>query len=410
MNDEFTPLSVSITKNLDKATKKSNGIYFTPHSIIKNILDFIQVYSKLNKLKIKNVLEPSCGSCQFVNYIDKILKNINIDAIELNYSIFLKIQNLKYNNHVEITNKDFLQFNTEKKYDLIIGNPPYYVMKKNEIDKYYNQFYEGRPNIYVPFIVKSLSMLKNKGILSFVLPNNFLNCYYYNKLRYYIHNNFRILKIKIYNETSYIETGQETCSITLQKLNPKNEDFVFVKNDFIIFNSQENIKKIKNLYHNTTTISDLGFNVSVGSVVWNQVKNYLTNDSTKTRLIYNSDIVENKLNPKKYKDEDKKNFIDLDKLNKKPILKPLLVVNRGYGKGEYTFSYCLLDTENPFIIENHLICIKSNEDIDKNVLIEKYKTIINSFNNEKTKEFVKIYFGNNAINTKELETILPIYI
>ena len=49
----------------------------------------------------------------------------------------------------------------------------------------------------------------------------------------------------------------------------------------------------------------MGFVVNVGTVVWNQKKDILTNDSSKTRLIYNSDIKQNKLSLSKFKDEKK---------------------------------------------------------------------------------------------------------
>ena len=52
--------------------------------------------------------------------------------------------------------------------------------------------------------------------------------------------------------------------------------------------------------------------------------------------------------------------------------------------------------------------IKYNEDINNQDLIEKYKKIMKSFENSKTKEFIKIFFGNNAINIKELIYLLPI--
>ena len=88
----------------------------------------------------------------------------------------------------------------------------------------------------------------------------------------------------------------------------------------------------------------------------------------------------------------------------------LLVVNRGYGKGKYKFSYCLIDTEKEYLVENHLICIKSLEELERNVLLEKYKLIINSLKSEKTKSFIELYCGNNALNTKELAEVVPIYI
>ena len=91
------------------------------------------------------------------------------------------------------------------------------------------------------------------------------------------------------------------------------------------------------------------------------------------------------------------------------INEPVLVLNRGYGKGKYSFSYCIIDSETPFLIENHLIVIRSKTKGTREQLLCRYQTIIDSFCNDKTAQFVDIYFGNNAINTTELKHILPIY-
>ena len=90
---------------------------------------------------------------------------------------------------------------------------------------------------------------------------------------------------------------------------------------------------------------------------------------------------------------------------------PLLVINRGYGTGNYSFQYCLLNISEPYLIENHLICIrpKSPETINKKKLIAFYRKIVKSLQNNKTKRFIQLYFGNNAINTTELKHILPIF-
>ena len=55
------------------------------------------------------------------------------------------------------------------------------------------------------------------------------------------------------------------------------------------------------------------------------------------------------------------------------------------------------------------MCIKHTTEKDKKKLIELYNEIIKSFNNSKTNEFIELYFGNNAINTTELQHILPIF-
>ena len=270
--------------------------------------------------------------------------------------------------------------------------------------------FDGRPNIFMLFIIKSLKLLNENGYLSFILPKNFMNSLYYDKLRRYIYDNYKIYDIIDCSDDKYIETQQDTIIFIIQKIKKKskknnNKFIVNNKNKYTIFNTKENIVKINKLYYNATNLNDLGFNVKVGNIVWNQCKDILTNNSIDTRLIYNSDIVNNKLSIKKYKNKDKKNYI-----NKEGKTGILLVLNRGYGTGKYSFDYCLIDTKEPYLIENHLICIESKTDIDNNILKEKYTKIINSWNNKKTKEFIKLYFSNNAINTTELQYILPIYI
>ena len=90
--------------------------------------------------------------------------------------------------------------------------------------------------------------------------------------------------------------------------------------------------------------------------------------------------------------------------------KPMLVVNRGYGKGKYVFNYCIIDIEGDYLVENHLICIvpKDEDYSNRSEVIGGYNKIVNAFNSENTAGFIKLYFGNNAVNTTELQYILPI--
>ena len=90
--NEFTKLSINITNNLSAKDKKNDGIFFTPNSIINSIFNYLSNYIEDNNIKIKNILEPSCGSCQFINYIDNIYSNIKIDCIEKNTEIYNNIK------------------------------------------------------------------------------------------------------------------------------------------------------------------------------------------------------------------------------------------------------------------------------------------------------------------------------
>ncbi len=405
---QYSQLSRNLTKSLDNKIKKEQGIYFTPLNIIEKSVNSILGYITKHKINIKNILEPSCGSCEYIQYIDNIWKDVNIDGIEYNQTIYKNITDLTFKNKINLFNEDYLKFtNNDKKYDLIIGNPPFFVMKKKNVKKEYSKYYDGRPNIFILFIIHSLSKLNKDGILSFILPINFMNCLYYNKLREHINRNYKILNILDCSTESYIETAQDTIIFIVQnnKTRINNNNYTLRVNGYTIFNITDNIKKLQELYKNSTVLDKINFRVKVGNVVWNQVKDLLTDDTKQTRLIYSSDIVNNKLVIKKYKNIRKKNFIF-----KKGKKNPLLVVNRGYGKGLYKFNYCLINMDKEYLIENHLICIEYKNKINDDNLIKLYEKIIKSFNSIETQKFISLYFGNNAINTTELQYILPIYL
>jgi type I restriction-modification system DNA methylase subunit len=409
---EFSDLSKKLTKNITKEEKKNNGIFFTPPStIIKNI-NILEPYLS----NINTVLEPSCGSCEYLLYLHNY-KNRNkkhnkvseLVGVEYNNTIYESIK--EYENTIEglrLYNMDYLSYEAPKKFDLIIGNPPYFVLKKNMVNKEYYDYFDGRPNIFILFIIKSLSLLAPDGILSFILPKSFLNCLYYDKTRKYIYENYKILHISECKD-DYLDTQQETILFIIQntrtQTNIENKNYYLnILDQFTIFGTIENINKLNNYYQDSKSLKDLGFTVCVGNIVWNQNKSILTDDASKTLLIYSSNIQSNTLTIKKYANDAKKSYI-----NKKGLTGPLLVINRGYGVGDYNFEYCLINTNKEYLIENHLICVKYNEEIDDNELVKKYENIIKSLENIKTKEFVKLYFGNNAINTTELCEILPIW-
>ena len=395
---EFSDISKSLTNSITKAEKKTQGIFFTPPETVINMINKV----KSLKSSLESILEPSCGSGEFIDYLTKYFTDSKITAIELNNMIFESIKN-KQSNNINLLNEDFIKYTDQNKYDLIIGNPPFYVMKKHEAPNDYHEYFDGRPNIFLLFVIKSLKMLKSDGILSFVLPRNFINCLYYDKTRQFIDKNFKIHFIEDCDD-EYIDTKQDTIIMVVQKKdNPDNSSFTLKVSDYTIFGTINNIAKLKTYYNNYKTLNELNFRVNVGNVVWNQCKSILTDDNTKTRLIYSGDIADVDT-VKKYKNSEKKNFIDKD-----GETGPLLVMNRGYGVGQYKFEYSLININSKYLIENHLICLRYKDGISDNELISKYKKIMKSLSNKKTQEFIMTYFGNNAINTTEINYILPIF-
>jgi hypothetical protein len=405
ISEQYSDLTISLTKNLTKSEKKEYGIFITPKVIIEKLVSSLLHYSD----KIERILEPSCGTCEIINYCDSVFNNVQIDGVEYNEKVFNSIKDLKFKNKVSITKSNFMFYNNSEGYDLIIGNPPYFVCKKTDIPSAYHEFCSGRPNIFGLFIIHSLSMLRPQGILAFIIPTSFLNSLYYAPIRNYIKKTCKIINIIDFKEcNSFIDTDQATFGLIIQKqIEPLSElvtecSFSIKLNDNFVFASDS--LELKKLFEGSTTLEKMGLKVKTGNIVWNEHKEELTDDEDDSLLIYNTNISsDNKLVIKKFKNEEKGQYI------KQPgKIDPTLVVNRGNGNSTYKLNYAIITT-GPYLVENHLNEIYSPKKMEKKALLEIYNKVVNSFKNPKTQRFIDLFLGNNGLSKTELETIFPIY-
>jgi len=88
-------------------------------------------------------------------------------------------------------------FHEKKGFDIVIANPPYVNVNdmKKEAELYRNLYSTpfGSYDIYVPFFEKSIMILKEKGVLTFITSNKYFIADYAKKLRRFIIDNARIL-------------------------------------------------------------------------------------------------------------------------------------------------------------------------------------------------------------------------
>ena len=109
-------------------------------------------------------------------------QRLSITGVEINDRIVNEalLPNGKsvFSDNVKIIASDFFEVKHSEKYDLIIGNPPYFVIRKADVPQDIVPLIFGRPNIYTLFVVRCLGLLNPGGILAFILPKNFLTCGY----------------------------------------------------------------------------------------------------------------------------------------------------------------------------------------------------------------------------------------
>jgi len=194
--------------------KKYTGSFYTP----PYIADFVvkRVAEKLDGRTLK-ILEPSAGDGAFIRALsisDRIRSNIDkLFAIEIFSAEAEKISAENDLNKLEVICNDFLELQselTDSDFDLVIGNPPY--IKRNylsdrqiglsaKIHALYPELSKNTvKNIWSAFLVRSISLLADDGVLALVLPAELLQVKYAKELRELLLNQFQ--RIDAYSSQS----------------------------------------------------------------------------------------------------------------------------------------------------------------------------------------------------------------
>jgi len=173
---------------MKNTSNKEQGLYFTPEWIVELMVSMIDIAQKPNHLL--NILEPACGRLQFIRkYVENNSQNPSlrkIIGVEIDPKIVELIETEGRLSEVQVINDDYLLWENDIKFDIIIGNPPYGIPSPNEhysirIDnetkskyKDLHETWYGKYNLYGAFIEKSIKMLNNGGQLLFIVPATFI--------------------------------------------------------------------------------------------------------------------------------------------------------------------------------------------------------------------------------------------
>ena len=212
---------------------KSKGAYYTPEDIsdliAKHVLSVLKVDKQLS------ILEPSCGDGSIVKAVISAnaayCYDIAIDAVEIN-SLAIQIAKESINktthgNRVKFHHDDFLTFENNTAYDLIIGNPPYINRKlmdsdqKEKCQAIHNSVNLGKhkiTNIWTAFLIKSVGMLNDNGMLALVLPSELLQVNYAADLRTLLINTFERIDIITFDNLIFTKLQQDTLVVLCSKI------------------------------------------------------------------------------------------------------------------------------------------------------------------------------------------------
>lgn len=234
---------------------KQDGSYYTPRRLADYIVYRLFKEGKYNFDSTLDVLEPSVGDGIFVdallngNYYkeekgllsDSDIPYLSIDAIEIDEEVASKL-GAKADAYdttlggISVHNSDGLEYflNSEKSYDLIIGNPPY-VRRRNmskhtqdlcaQVHKAGGIADEKPKNLWTSFFAGAKKSLKDKGVIAYVLPTDLLQVKYTQEIRELLYREFERVEIFSLNWIYFDDIEQDVviliCSNGHGKSRPK---------------------------------------------------------------------------------------------------------------------------------------------------------------------------------------------
>ena len=305
---------------MPKSARKKKGQFFTS----KETAIFMANLFDLNGLPEQvTVLDPGAGSgILSAAIIERLCSSGKFTAIHLVcYDTDDEIQDLLYRNleivsqlscvpvEYEIRKENYILSqqddfnetlfanNDPPKYDIIIGNPPYLrVMRNDPCAEAMPKVVHGAPNLYFLFLAMSLFNLKDECELVYIIPRSWTSGAYFTKFREYLFSKGKLLYIHLFVSRDKVfkeeEVLQETIIVKVKKTQT-DYDFITISssrsnNDFeevtrqdvpystvisgtssyvFLPTNQEELMVLETIGKYKTTMPDVGLRMRTGIVV-----------------------------------------------------------------------------------------------------------------------------------------------
>jgi len=215
---------------LSNAQRLQHAAYYTRQDICFTIVKDLPDTSKFETLSI---LEPSVGAGNFLPLLIekyKTVKEVEIDVIDIDKNaieilkLLIKKLDVPKNISINLINADFLLhgetnlFNQSKRYDIVVGNPPFGNISENKnlLNDYKKNKYNTETNNLFSFFIEKAIQLGD--IVGLIIPKSFLSAPEFNKTRELV-SSFAIEKITDYGEKGFRGVKIETISLIVNTRN-----------------------------------------------------------------------------------------------------------------------------------------------------------------------------------------------
>ena len=202
-------------------SRTETAAYYTRQDICYTVVKHLPDYPDS---KVLHILEPATGVGNFLPSLFLKYANVSelhIDVIDINPDSLVLLKQLirsiplPKNVRLNYINKDTLLEHFPKKYDIVVGNPPYMKVKDKKLLKEYKQgvINTDTNNIYAFFIEKAITL---GDVVSLVVPKGLVNVPEFEKTRRLM-NELPITNIVDFGEKGFKGVKIETIAFTVNK-------------------------------------------------------------------------------------------------------------------------------------------------------------------------------------------------
>jgi predicted RNA methylase len=186
---------------IPKAKRKANGIYYTDLDLAEKMFRDILSYNS----KIMSLIDPCCGAGSFL-YIGEKYGIKTVTGFDLDFEVIracrqnTKFAKVKCADTIGLSGSETIKLSKQNsRFDLVVGNPPYVPIGSNGLNCLDYDFIKkvelSGSNLFVAALYRAFELAGNHGIISYIIPKNFLHVAKYSSLRKMILNEKTILSI-----------------------------------------------------------------------------------------------------------------------------------------------------------------------------------------------------------------------
>lgn len=210
----------------------SRGAYFTPSEMVRPLVEWAIRASD------DSVLEPAAGDGRILNAVRTrqaamglglagVLHGVEIDPVSA-------AQLRSELPGVEVTEADFLALPVSKKYDVVIGNPPFNRWHSLDSEQRAglerlrsssDMRFSRRAGVWAYFVTRAMEWLNDGGRLAFVLPEEFLAAQYGEQLQRVLLDSFASVEVRLLVGPRFLGAQVNTVLLLADGYGGKSEVF-----------------------------------------------------------------------------------------------------------------------------------------------------------------------------------------